>query len=312
MNRALPFLISILAAAIAGQQPRVPPAYVLGPDDQVVVRALEADELSDKPMRIDMSGYLRLPMVGRIQASGLTIDQLETEIAARLGKYVKAPEVSVSVTEFRSQPVAVSGSVKNPGIHQLQGRKTLIEILSLAGGLADDAGHSVKITRQLEWGRVPLPDAKDDLSGGFSVADVSLEAILEARNPAENVVILPHDVVSVPRAEMVYVVGQVPRAGGFILRERETLSALQALSLAGGLDKDASPGHARILRPSPGVKSRNEIPIDLKKIMSGQAQDVPLQSEDILFIPSSTPKKALTRVADTAVQITTGLIVFRR
>ena len=286
--------------------------YVLGPEDQIAVRVLEADEISDKPVRVDMSGNIRLPMIGRLRASGLTIEQLEAEIAARLKVYILDPEVSISIVEFRSQPVSVIGSVRNPGVHQLQGRKTLVEVLSDAGGLAPEAGHSVKIARRLEWGRIPLPSAADDPSGRFSVAEVSLRGILDAKNPDENILVRPHDVISVPRAEMVYVIGQVQHAGGFILNERENLSVLKALSLAGGLDHAASPKNARILRASSGASSRLEIPVDLKSILAGQTGDVPLQPEDILFVPSSLPKKAVIRAAEAAVQIGTGLVIWRR
>jgi polysaccharide biosynthesis/export protein len=307
-------VLTLAALSVAGQRPDRPAtaAYVLGPDDQIAVHAPDAEEIGNAPIRIDTGGYIRLPLAGRIKAAGLTAEQLENEIAARLKVYIKQPDVAVSVHEFRSQPVSVIGSVKNPGVHQLQGRKTLVEILSLAGGLADDAGHSVKITRRLEWGRVPLREARDDESGGFSVGEVNLDSIMRARKPEENIVILPRDVISVPRADMVYVVGQVMKAGGFVLRERETLSALQALSLAGGTDRAAAPQNARILRPVAGAESRAEIAVDLKRILAGQAADVALESEDILFVPGSTPKRALARAAEAAIQLTTGLIIFRR
>ncbi len=311
----LAWMLLPLALAAQPQQPATAPirsTYVLGPEDQISIRALEVDEISDKPVRIDMTGYLRLPLVGRIRGAGLTIEQLENEIGARLKVYVKQPEVAISVVEFHSQPVSVIGSVRNPGVHQLEGQKTLVEMLSLAGGLADDAGYSVKITRRLEWGRIPLPSAADDSTGAFSVAEVSLKEILEARNPAGNIVIRPQDVISVPRANMVYVIGEVPKAGGYVLRERETLSALQALSLAGGLDRAAAPQNGRILRLPAGGGNRTEIAVNLKRIMAGQSGDVPLQAEDILLIPSSAPKRAISRAAEAAVQITTGLIIFRR
>ena len=287
-------------------------AYVLGPDDQITIRALDAEEISDKPLRVDMSGFIRLPMVGRLKASGLTIEQLENELASRLKQYIQEPEVAVSVVEFRSQPVSIIGAVRNPGVQQLQGSKTLVEMLSASGGLAEDAGHSVRITRRLEWGRIPLPNAVDDATGGFSVAEVGLKEIMDASNPPQNIIIRPQDVISVPRGAMVYIIGEVPKAGGFILRERENVSVLQALSLAGGLDKAAAPANARILRPVPGNANRTEIPINLKKIMTGQAGDVPLQAEDILFIPGSTPKKTLSRAAEMALTITTGLVIYRR
>jgi polysaccharide biosynthesis/export protein len=334
LNTFRPFVLCIaLAASSAAQKPVIPIAqpvssaapalpsalpeklrstYLLGPDDQITIHALDAEELSEKPVRIDMSGHIRLPLVGRILAAGLTIEQFEAEITTRLGKYVKEPEVAVSVLEFRSQPVSVIGSVKSPGVHQLQGRKSLVEILSLAGGLADDAGHSVKITRRLEWGRIPLPSAADDPTGRFSVAEVNVEEIMTAKNPAENITIFPEDIVSVPRAQMIYVVGQVSRSGGFILREREALSVLQALSLAGGLDHAAASQNARILRPVAGSTSRTEIPVNLKTVMTGQSGDIPMQAEDILFVPGSASQKALARAAELALQVTTGMIIYRR
>jgi len=317
-------LLSILGATLALGAQKPPPApapespeqlrstYVLGPEDQITIRALDAEEISDKPVRIDFSGYIRLPMVGRLRASGLTIEQLEAQLVERLKTFIREPEVSVSITEFRSQPVSVIGAVKNPGVHQLQGRKTLIEILSLAGGLNTDAGHTIKITRRLEWGRVPLRTAADDPTAQFSVAQVSVKAIMEAKNPEENIIVRPYDVISVPRAQMVYVTGQVQRSGGFVLNERETLSVLQALSLAGGLGGTASPQNSRILRPSPSASNRTELAVDLKKILAGKAQDLPLQPEDILFVPASTPKKAAIRAIEAAIQIGTGIVIWRR
>jgi polysaccharide export outer membrane protein len=299
--RSIPGLMAaaLLWAAATRPQDSAPQeqlrsSYVLGPEDQIVIRALDAEEISDKPLRIDMNGYIRLPLAGRVRAAGLTLEQLEAELASRLKAYIQKPEVAVTITEFRSQPVSVLGSVKSPGVHQLQGRKTLVEILSLAGGLSGDAGHSVKITRLREWGPIPLRGAAQDASGQYSVAEVSLKSIMEATNPEANIVIRPHDVITVPRAEMVYVIGQVQRAGGFVLNERENISALKALSLAGGLDRAASPQNARILRAA-GGSNRLEIALDMKKILSGKAPDVPLQPEDILFVPSSTPERVAQR-----------------
>src|ERR1051326_6454260 len=107
------------AAAITPALEELRSTYLLGPDDQITIHALDAEELNDKPVRIDMSGHIRLPLAGRIQASGLTVEQLEAAIAASLKKYINAPEVSVSVVESRSQPVSVIGSVKTPGVQQL-------------------------------------------------------------------------------------------------------------------------------------------------------------------------------------------------
>src|SRR5207342_275340 len=97
-------------------------------------------EISDKPILIGTDGYIRMPMVDRLRAGGLTVNQLETQIAARLKPYIQNPQVSVSVVEFRSQPVSVLGAVATSGVVQLRGHKTLFEVISAAGGLRAEAG----------------------------------------------------------------------------------------------------------------------------------------------------------------------------
>ena len=283
--------------------------YVLGPNDEITIWVLESDELSTDPIRIGTGGYINLPMAGRFRAAGLTVEQLEAELTHRLKTYVHEPNVAVSVTEFRSQPVSVLGAVKDPGVHQLEGQKTLVEVLSLAGGLREDAGHSVKITRRLKWGRIPLPTAENNSTGQFSVAEVSLEDVMEAKNPEENVFIKPNDVISVPRAEMIYVIGAVERSGGFVLNERENISVLQALALAGGLGRFARPRNSKILRPNEEAQ-RTEIAINLKAILSNSSPDLPLQRDDILFVPRSGGKAAAARAIDTVLRVGSGIAIY--
>jgi polysaccharide export outer membrane protein len=313
---SLSCLCLALSAIPAAGGPQEEPAevrstYVLGPEDQISIWALDAEEINNKPVVIGATGHINLPLVGRVRAAGLTVEQLEAEITAKLKTYIEDPKVSVTVAEFRSQPVSVIGAVNSPGVHQLRGRKTLVEILSMAGGIRNDAGNTVKITRRLEWGRVPLATAKEDATGQFSVAEVNLRDVMEASKPEENILIRPQDVISVPRAEMIYVIGEVPRSGGFVLNERETLSVLQALSLAGGLGRTAAPHNARILRASAGSPKRAEIPVDLKKILAGKKPDVPLEPEDILFVPSSTGKTVALRSLEAALSVGTGVAVWR-
>ncbi|MGD0497941.1 MAG: polysaccharide biosynthesis/export family protein [Bryobacteraceae bacterium] len=282
--------------------------YVLGPNDLISVHIMDAEDISDKPMRIDGNGNIRIPMVGRLHAAGLTAEDLEGKLTERLKEWIKEPDVTVSVMEVHSQPVTVLGSVRGPGVLQVQGRTPLAEVLALVGGPAEGAGSSVKITRRLEWGQIPLPGARNDLSGQYSVAEASLNLILDAENPTENILIYPYDVIFVQHARMVYVLGTVARAGGFILGDREGLSVLQALTLAGGTVGGASPKKARILRAAPAGGNLQEIPVDLAKVIATHAADVALQPEDILYVPSSVPKKVLLRVADVAALASTALI----
>jgi polysaccharide biosynthesis/export protein len=284
----------------------------LGPDDQIAIRILEAPEIVERPVRVDTNGFIELPLVGRLKAGGLTVAELHDVLVSKYKTFILEPEITVAVEEFRSQPVSVIGAVNSPGVQQVRGRKTLVEMLSLAGGVRPDAGYSVKITRRLESGPLDLPTATVDPSGQFSVAEVSLKSIIEARDPDANITVKPHDVISVPRAQMVYVVGEVEKAGGFVMSERESLSVLQALSLAGGLRPTAVPKSARILRATDGSAVRQETPVNLAKLLAGSAGDIPLRPDDILFIPGSTARRAGIRALETAISLGTGIIIWRR
>lgn len=313
-------LIFVVAAASLAAGEEISPAkgdelrstYILGPDDQITIQALHISEIGDKPLRVDMSGFVRVPMAGRMRAGGLTVEQLEHELTNQLKAYVQEPEVTVTVAEFRSQPVSVMGAVKTPGVYQLQGRKTLIEILSVSGGLEQDAGDRVRITRRHEWGPLPVAGAHTDGSGQFYVAEVNLKELMQARNPADNFLVRPNDVITVPRADVVYVMGEVKKPGGFTLRDSETVSVLQALSLSEGLLSTAGAKKARILRPQPGNAQRQEIPVNVSSVLAGRTPDVPLKADDILFIPNSASKSALVRGLEAAVQTGTGVVVWHR
>ena len=256
------FMLALTAFSAAAQQPaKTAPlpdsGYVLGPDDQIVLHSMESPEISDKPILIGINGDITLPLAGRVKAGGLTVEQLETELDARLKKYVKDPQVAITVVEFRSQPVSVFGAVGTPGVVQLRGRKTLYEVLSLAGGLRETAGSSITVARRRENGEVPLPGARVDPTGQFSTAELNVQEILAGKNPAANIEIKPNDVISVSGAEsnMIYVVGDVEHGGAFTLGGREKLSVLRAISLAGGLGRTAKPERARIFAAPQGKRS---------------------------------------------------------
>jgi polysaccharide export outer membrane protein len=306
--------MALFAAATLGTgraQTGTSPNYTLGPGDQVTLFVADLpDEFSGKSFRIDMKGDVNIPLAGRLHAAGLSTAAFETEVRARLAKILKDPDVVVSITEFASQPVSVLGAVKDPGVRQLQGQKTLFEVLSLSGGLRPDAGTTVKITRNLKLGAIPLPGATVDPTGQYSVASVRVKNIMNATEPADNILIMPGDTIAVPRADLVYAVGSVTRPGGFPLGENETLSALQVVSLAEGLSKTAAPKNARILRTVPGSTTRTEIPVNLTLLMAGKTEDISLRPDDILFVPSSVAKGAGYRSLEAIIQVATGVAVY--
>jgi polysaccharide export outer membrane protein len=294
-------LFTALFLLFQGPQP-TPDTYTLGPGDQIIVRVLDLEEIDNKPVPIDLRGSINLPVAGRIQASGLTTERLEAAIAERLKKVLVKPDVSVYLSEMRSQPVSLLGQVQTPGVHQLQGQKNLFEVLSLAGGLRQEAGPVINITRRLEWGPIPLPSASNDSTGRFSVASIDVKSVMNASNPAENILIKPNDVISVPKADTIYVIGAVKKPGAYVLGEHHTLSALQVLALAEGTDRTAATQDAKIMRVLPDSNDRAEIPVDLRNILSGKTPDIPLSADDILFVPTSKAKAVGYRALEALVQ----------
>ncbi len=286
------------------------PNYVLGPDDQITIQAFQAEELSNKPMQIAGDGNINLPLVGQVKAGGLSISELEASLVTRLRNFVKNPQVTVFVSEYRSQPVSVVGAVNTPGVVQLRGRKTLVEVIAMAGGLRADAGNMATVTRELSVGRLPLPDAADDPNGEFSIGHVNLHDMMDAHSPRENILVDANDVIMIPKAPLLYVVGEVQKPGGYAITERNSVSILQAVALAGGLTAQAAPKKARILYQTAGVQTRTEVAANVRKILDGQAPDIELHADDILFIPSNLPKSVGGKALETALNMA-GIAVWK-
>lgn len=304
---------SYVSAILAGVgPPQGVESYVLAAEDRLTVKVLDLPDIDDKTVyAIDQRGNLNLPVTGRVPAAGLTLEQLEEAIAKKLTN-MREPQVSVSISEFRSHPVSVLGSVNQPGVMQVQGNKTLFEVISKAGGLRPDAGNAIYITRAKQDGPLGLPDSGLDASGYFYTGKVAVRSVLEGKDPQSNILVLSDDVVTVPKADLIYVVGSVKRSGGFVLSERSSLSVLEALAMAEGMDKVAAASKARILRSVPGQTERMEFPIDLKQVLEGKVQDARLQANDILFVPSSKMKAISYKAAEAAIQIGTGVAIYGR
>jgi polysaccharide biosynthesis/export protein len=288
-----------------------PSSYVLGPNDQIKIWVLGVEEIGDKPIKIDPSGDLDLPLAGKVHAAGLTTAQLKAELVQLYSKELLKPQVSVELSDFGSQPVSVMGAVNHPGVHQLEGHKTLVEAISLAEGLRPDAGPRVNISRQIQYGPIPLPGAKPDTSGKFSVADVGVKDLLSGTHPAENIPVFPNDVITIPTAEAVFVIGEVKKPGEVILKG-DGVTVLQALSSAEGFGTTPAPQNSKIVRVMPGSSERKEIPVDLRKILAGKSEDIAMRPNDILVVPPSGPKKVATRAMEAAIQAATGIAIWSR
>jgi polysaccharide biosynthesis/export protein len=320
-NSAVVFVMLTLSVVYAGAQKPAGTAtqtvsgYILGPDDEITIRGIQAPEVSDKPelpILIGTNGDITLPLIGRVKAGGLTVEQLEAALNTRFKEFIQEPQISVTVTEFRSQRVSVFGAVTKPGVVQLRGRQTLYEVLSTAGGPRDNAGSILTVTRPLQSGEIPLPGARIDSTGQFSSVELNVLEILEGKNPAANIEIKPNDIISVSEASsnMIYVVGDVQHAGAFTLGGQRNVSILKALSLAGGLGHTAKPEKARVVHEVPGEPKPSEIAVNLQQILSGKAKDIELGPDDVLVIPTSSRKVFTTSFLPTTVSAAAAVAIY--
>jgi polysaccharide biosynthesis/export protein len=311
-----------------------PQEYRIGSEDVLDINVFEAQEMN-REVRVSASGEISFPLLGAVRAAGLTPRELEMVLQELLHqKYMKDPHVGVFVHDMQSHPVSVMGAVRRPGVFQIRGSKTLLEVLSLAEGLADDAGEFAIILRgaalQDAPGSVaekavlaesleppnagklgaPAPALKKDDSSSENVVQVNLKVLLESRDPRQNPVVYPGDIVKVTRAGIVYVVGAVQRPGGFAMKTNEKISVLQAIALSQGLTHTAAKGSARIIRTDEQSGARTETPIDLGKIFTGKVPDQMLGPKDIVFVPDSAAKSTFSRGVEAAAQTLTGLMIF--
>ena len=284
------------------------PNYVLGPNDQILIRSPQAEEINEKPFRIDAEGSINLPLLRKVKAGGLTVQELEAELVKRLREFIREPQVIITMIQFRSEPVFLVGMFRAPGIYPLQGRRTLVEMLSSSGGLQPNASRHIKLTRRAEYGSIPLPNAIQEPDKKISTVEISIGSLRDNVNPAEDIVLEPYDVISVERAELVYVNGEVGKIGGIELGERDSVSVAQALTMAGGFTRDANRAKVRILRPILNTNRRAEINLDVKSIFEGKENDFPLLPNDVLYVTRSYKRTVWATLGQIAIPIIPYLI----
>jgi len=267
--------------------------YRIGPNDLLAISVVQAPEL-DAAVRVSDAGEISLPLLGPLRATGLRVDQLEAQIERLLGaKYIRMPDVTVQVAELHSQPVSVLGAVSKPGVFQIRGRYTLLEILSLAGGLTEDAGNTALIVRK---GAHP--------GAAATTFQVPLGDPTDFRNAPVDVAIYPGDVVNVQTAGIVYVVGAVNKPGSFAIRGNHALTVLRAIAVAEGFTPTAAKRDAVILRTN-AAGERLDLTVDLSAILARKTDDVALQSADVLFVPVSGGKAVARAAIDALARIVT-------
>lgn len=300
--------MDVTAARVAAQNPpdvTVRSDVVIGADDGVTIVVADSDELS-KAWRVNSSGDLTLPMVGEIHAAGMTSANFETELRNKLKSYIRDPQVTAYVSETRSQPVIVQGAVPKPGTVQMDGSKTLLGVLMQSGGpnptgSATAAGPTVTVTRDMKYGTIPFDGAKTDEHGHYSTVELKLKDVLKADSHQANLLLMPHDTVSVStKQRLVYVIGQVTRPGAVELDTQDTVSVMQVLAAAGGVTDLASPSHTMIMHVNEGGKYTRIAAIDVNRLLSGKSEDRLLSPGDVLVVPQSHIKSYLQTAATAA------------
>lgn len=256
--RRLACLAVLLCALVpltgAAQQPS--PDYLVGPQDVLSITVWDQADLSGK-FTVEADGSFTFPLIGRVKAGGLTLRAIETEMVKKLADgYFKNPQLTVSVDTYRSQRVFVVGEVRMPGTYTLTGNMSLIEALSRAGSTTPTASTEAIIVHAPEGQAATGPVLPGQTSAAQTV-HVDLNA-LQSGGAVKNVTLRDGDTVFVPRAETIYVFGQVKNPGAYPLQSKET-TVMQALSLAGGVTDRGSTGRIKIVRIVGGVKKEVKV-----------------------------------------------------
>jgi polysaccharide export outer membrane protein len=292
-----------LAQSGAQQFPRVQNQdVVVGPDDSVTIVAMNCEEVS-KTWRVGTKGELNLPMVGVIQAAGMTVQQLTAQVTERLQKYLRDPQVTIFIAEQRSQPVMVTGAVDKPGTYQMGTEKVLFEVLLMAGG-PKAAGPSVSIRRNASVGHLDIPGVKEYQDDGYNFVNLDLTEVMSGRGDKATLRLRPHDIVSVAPTQpsrYVHITGEVLRPGAVELVTQDSVSLLRVVATAGGTSSLASLGKTMIMHVSAdGAQASQPVFIDLKKIMQGKAMDISLTAGDVVVISRSGVKAMLQTATNAA------------
>jgi polysaccharide export outer membrane protein len=272
--------------------------YRIGPEDLLEISVFEVEKLN-KTVRVSSQGNISIPLLGVLMVKGLTANQLERELTHLLAeKYLRNPQVSVFIKEYRSQRVSVLGAVKEPRVFEVTGQRTILDMLAMAGGLNDDAGGTLFLFRPSHVGTEAPTKEKDPEGEGPRTFIISLEELLVKGDLALNLPVIHGDVVNIPVSDKVFVGGEVWRPGGFLLGGKKmTLS--QAVVLAGGLKPQARASETRIFRYSQAGTGREILTADVYAIQKGKIEDLTLKDNDIIIVPKHGVKAFLVGLKET-------------
>ncbi|MBP7870104.1 MAG: SLBB domain-containing protein [Candidatus Saccharicenans sp.] len=285
------FLILIIGVRPSGSQQAVPLSrgqeenqvngrdyfireYIIGSRDLLEIKVFELPEF-DHTVRVSEDGSITLPLIGNIQIGGLTKDKAEKKLSELLEKYVKKAQVSIFIKEYQSSRVAIIGAVEKPGMYELVGRQTLLQMISQAGGFKDTAANEIYVLRE----------GQDGTTASISI---DLEDLMINGNQNLNIPIQANDVINVPVDKLinVYVFGEVRQPGALQVKMSNKITLLQAIAQAGGLSENATKRGVTIKRRDKSGKEINSS-VNLNDIIKGKKKDIPLQEGDVVIVKQS-------------------------
>ena len=291
-------LVAVFSARAQQQDDR----YRIGAGDVIDVRIYNRPQLSRDAVRVEGNGMIRMPLIEtEIQAACLTEGELAKEIATRYTKYYRNLQVDVFIKEFHSRQIAIIGAVNDQGRFELQRRIRLLELLTYAKGPSPRAGQTINVVHSSAPSLCKKDDDEIGAFASFRLSDTLLG------DPKANPYLEAGDIVTLPEADQVYVVGNVFMPLTIPLKEPITVS--RAIAMAGGTRQDTKKDKIRIVRQEPGAQTKKEMLVDLSAIEKRQAEDIQLQPNDIVDVPTSAGRSLLRGLIGGGTQSLTQLPV---
>lgn len=279
-----PSASSSTIAASSGEE------YRIGPRDIVELYILKVPELS-RDYQVGANGTIEVPFLGKVRAQNKTSQQLATEVAEGLRNgYLIDPQVSVVVKKVNRQ-FFIQGAVRSPGVYNIEGRPTLLELITIAGGLNAAYSATAFIIHNVHPADA---EAASEDQPQYELQKANINALLRG-DLTQNAAIEPGDIVNIPPADVFFVSGDVKAPGSFALKEKTTLR--QAISLAQGTTPTAAAGRGVIFREDPNGEKR-QIPIDVAAVMRGRKPDIEIAPNDVIVIPNSKTKSTFVPVVN--------------
>ena len=269
----IPFILMV--SIILFGQARFTADYKIGAKDLIEISVFGLNDMN-KTVRVSEGGKITLPLLGEVEVEGLTKTELEKKLSQLFEeKYLQSPQVTVFIKEYQSKRISVLGAVGKPGPYELLGRQTLLQLISEAGGLTENAGDKIIVIR-------PLQD------GTSTVFKISIDDLFLEGDASLNIPLQANDIINIPvdKEVFIYVFGQVKRPGALKVKKSNIPTLLQAIAQAGGFSERASKGKVLIKRIDKDGEEQ-KIKVNVKDIIKGKKKDIQLLENDVVYVPET-------------------------